>query len=480
MKTYSIKKRLIASVLAVELAAAISISGLAFLYERHSHFRSFDVMLRGRADSLLGAVQDAEDAQDNVMLDGSEADLPKRDIYEVWDQNLRVLGKSANWEGLDPRQLAAPAGKAGRPVEAWRHYRAIQIDGVRNVDPGDKGGGIPRRVIIVYGSPTAPVWRAIWTAVEFYALTSVLLLAITGFVMFWLLNDSLAPLTELAEEAAKVSVTSWSFRPSERMLQTVELAPLAVALETALKGLERSFLQQRRFVSDAAHELKTGVAVVKSSLQLLTMRPRTPEEYQTGLERCQSDCDRMQSIVAEMLTLARIENHSVDLQDGQLSPIADMAATASAVADRFRPMAEVKGIQIAVSTPPSLMLNIEEEQLHLLCSNLLLNALQHSHPGSTVRILAEETGGCGSLRVIDTGEGIDPALQPHIFERFFRGDPSRSRKTGGTGLGLSVCEAIVQRFRGEIHVTSQPGQGTTVLVRLPIHSANMVEAAASS
>ena len=86
-----------------------------------------------------------------------------------------------------------------------------------------------------------------------------------------------------------------------------ELAPLTIALETVLTGLERSFMQQRRFVGDAAHELKTAVAVLKSSLQLLTLKQRTALEYEHGIERCQMDCDRMEDAVAKMLTLARVE-----------------------------------------------------------------------------------------------------------------------------------------------------------------------------
>src|SRR5271156_2236015 len=97
MKPYSIPRRLIITVLLVELLSALSLSAAAMFYERHARFHAFDIMLRGRADSLLGAVQDAEDTQDNVMLDGTEANLPQRDLYEVWDNNLRVLGHSPGW-----------------------------------------------------------------------------------------------------------------------------------------------------------------------------------------------------------------------------------------------------------------------------------------------------------------------------------------------------------------------------------------------
>ena len=161
MKAYSITHRLIATILLLELLAALSISGAALVYERHVRFRSFDVMLRGRADSLLGAVQDAEDGQDNVMLDGTEVNLPGEDIYQVQDASGRILGHSANWTGPRTDLLTAETGKMERVSVRGKHYRALRIEGLRIVDPGDKGGGIPRRVTIFYGAPVDHVWGEI-------------------------------------------------------------------------------------------------------------------------------------------------------------------------------------------------------------------------------------------------------------------------------------------------------------------------------
>src|SRR5579872_1482514 len=111
MKLRSIKTQLIVSVLLIELASALCVTGLALMYERHVRFHAFDIMLRGRADSLLGAVQDAEDAQDNVMLDGTEVNLPGEDIYQVQDASGRILGHSPNWIGPDTDLLTAKTGK---------------------------------------------------------------------------------------------------------------------------------------------------------------------------------------------------------------------------------------------------------------------------------------------------------------------------------------------------------------------------------
>ncbi len=432
------------------------------LYERHVRFRSFDVMLRGRADSLLGAVQDAEDTQDNVMLDGTEVNLPAEDIYQVQDASGRVLGRSPNWTGPDKTMLAAQTGKFLRVHSGGKHYRGLRIEGLRIVDPGDKGGGIPRRVTIFYGSPIDRVWREIWEAVGFYAITSLCLLAISGWLIFWLLHRGLAPLRQLAAEAAGVSVDSWNFVPPQRARMIRELAPLTVALETVLTGLERSFMQQRRFVGDAAHELKTAVAVLKSSLQLLTLKQRTAVEYERGIERCQLDCERLEETVAKMLTLARLETN------GASTGVAtDLAHILRQAAQQFESMAELKRLQILVMAEGPLVVDIDPEQLQLLCSNLLLNALQHSPSGSAIRAAVQQDGERAELTIEDDGDGIATQDLPHVFDRFYRADPSRSRNTGGTGLGLAICKAIASRWQGTIDISSELGIGTKVIVRFP-------------
>ena len=462
MKPYSITHRLIVTILMVELLAALSISGAAMLYERHVRFRSFDVMLRGRADSLLGAVQDAEDTQDNVMLDGTEVNLPAEDIYQVEDATGRVLGRSPNWAGPVAAVLSTRNGKSFRVSVSGTHYRAVKIEGLRIVDPGDKGGGIPRRVIIFYGSPTDRVWGEIWEAVGFYAITSVSLLAISGMLIFWLLSRGLAPLRELAAEASGVSVDSWNFVPPQRARMIRELAPLTVALETVLAGLEQSFVKQRRFVGDAAHELKTAVAVLKSSLQLLTLKQRTTQEYERGIERCQLDCERVEQTVAKMLTLARVETNTTST-----SVATDLTHVLHQVTQQFESMAELKRLQIRVSAEDAVMVDAEPEQLQLLCGNLLLNALQHSPPGSAIRALVRQDETNVELVIEDDGEGIAAQHLPHVFDRFYRGDPSRSRDTGGTGLGLAICKAIASRWGGTIDIASDLGSGTKVRVRFP-------------
>jgi len=467
MRLHSIKMQLIVSVLLVEVASALLGTSLAVLYERHVRFRAFDIMLRGRADSLLGAVQDAEDPQDNVMLDGTEINLPHEDIYEVWDENRRVLGHSPGWEVSFDSSMFATSSKQFEKIRVGgERYRTIRIDGVRVVDPGDKSGGVRHRITIVYGAPTRPVWEAVRGAVLFYGITSLILVVLTGLGMFWLLRRGLAPLNELATQTSGLSVTSWQFSPSTRIRETAELAPLAIALETAMQRLERSFTQQHQFVSDAAHELKTAVAVIKSSVQLLSMKPRTANEYQAGLERCQTDCQRMEEIVAKMLTLARVETNIGDVENSLVAPASDLTQVVKRVLMQLETFAELNKVGIELSVPDALPLEIQEEELELLCSNLLMNALQHSKAGDVVRVTGRLLGTWLELVIADEGSGIEAEFLPYIFDRFYRNDPSRSRRTGGTGLGLAICKAITDRAKGTIEITSKSGSGTIAVVRL--------------
>jgi signal transduction histidine kinase len=486
----SIAIRLIAAVLLVELASAILVILLAWGYERHTHFRSFDIMLRGRADSVLGAVQDAEDTGDNVMLDLADLHVPAEDVYEVWDGRGHLLGRSANWLGSAAIQVPASNAFFASQIDHHR-YRLLRLAGTRIVDPGEVAGGHLRFVTILYGSPTEHVWRAIYGALEFYAAGMLLLVLITGPLIAWILHRGLAPLRELATLAGNVSADSWTFHPPASARETSELAPLTHALESVLQRLERSFNQQRTFISDSAHELKTAVAVVKSSLQLTGMKPRTPDEYQVGNQRALADTERIEDLVAKMLTLARLESNGIksdgipqisqscgNLNDNGIDSgvphiskrCGNLNHCISTTISQLETAAAIRQVSLVVHnlSPDPCNIPLTSEDCSLVLSNLLLNAIQHSPPLSQVAIRATLQNNSVEISVQDHGEGIHPDDLPHVFDRFYRADPSRARATGGTGLGLAIVKAAIEKADGTIALSSIPGKGTTATIRLPL------------
>jgi signal transduction histidine kinase len=469
----SIAFRLIIAVLAVELLSAVLVVILSYGYERHTHFHALDILMFGRANSILGAVQDANDADDNVMLVKADLHVPPGDIYEVYDSSGLLLGRSPNWQGAGPALAPPPPHNPFSELTVnGREYRILRIHGSRIVDPGKSGGGTQRQVAILYGAPTDYVWRTILGTVEFYAGGSAILLLVTGPLIAWLLHRGLLPLRQLAALASKVSVDAWQFSPPESARTTPELAPLTQAIESVLQRLERSFIQQRTFVSDAAHELKTAVAVVKSSMQLLGMKSRSAEEYKAGLERCLADSLRLEEIVANMLALARAESAA---SSSGPQPVTDLAECLRHTVAQLETLASLRGVQVEVAETMSAAcyVPVADEDCGMLLSNLLLNAIQHSPANSKVEARLTPDTDSAVLEIQDNGDGIGPEALPHVFDRFYRGDPSRTRSTGGTGLGLAICKAVVQKAGGAISLASQPdskepNQGTTVTVRLPL------------
>lgn len=459
MKPQSLIRRIMSLVLTAEFLCAIAFSGTALWHERRSRMRALDVMVQGRSDSLLGAIQDAEDPEDNVIVDPLELEVPSSDIYAVYNQGGRILGSSKNAPNAPVER--GYAGLSDRFV-GGRAYRVLERDALRVIDRAENGGiGLRRPVTIVYGTPLAPVQHQIREAARFYGLMSVALIAMTAAVIILSLRKVLYPIEELAIRAGNVSKTSLRFEAPESALRVRELAPLAKTLSDTMTSLRNAFEHEQRFVGDAAHELKTAVAVVRSTIQVLSMRSRSSEEYAQGLERLLQDNQRVEDLVSQMLTLARMEQ-STELETVTI----DFGEVVRLTIDKLASFAEAHSVVVKLEAETGILVRLPSENADVLLSNLIVNAVQHSDAGSEVRVELRRETGRAVLRVRDSGTGIAASALPHIFERFYREDSSRSRDTGGAGLGLAISKSIVQSAHGTISVESTRGVGTLVVVSL--------------
>ena len=451
-------RRVVSLVLLIELLFAVSTTTLAFFYERHEYFEALEISLRGHADSLMGAVVEAADDTDSVLLDVAGMQTPKDDLYEVWEKDT-LLGRTGDLSGANPALRVGPNAFLKLKV-GEKSYRAIRMHGMRVIDPATLK--VRHNVVVLYAAPTAKLWRAVGRAVRFFAIANAVILLLTGLLVFFFVRRSITPLYQLAAEASTIAANSWQFAPSDEARSVEELEPLVAALEGVVQRLERSFGQQRIFVSDAAHELKTSVAVVKSSIQLLSMKERTSAEYQTGLERCQMDCLRMEELVQRMLTLAMVEEG--DLKQRLIEDVAVMSVVHEVMED-LATTAQLRGVRLECSGEETIRAAINRDRWKTVCTELLQNAIQHSPQGDVVAIEATVDGDRVTIVVRNAGEPIAIEMLPHLFDRFYRGDPSRARSTGGTGLGLAICKAVVEQAGGRISV--QHGEGVEVRVELP-------------
>jgi signal transduction histidine kinase len=234
---------------------------------------------------------------------------------------------------------------------------------------------------------------------------------------------------------------------------------LATTFNEMLERLESAVADMVRFTAEAAHELRTPVSVVRATAELALARERPTIEYQQALEEVLLESERMSVLVADLLALARADA-GVDAPATSSVDLADLAEDA---ARDFRAVCAQRGLTLDVQSTGGTVLG-SRESLRRLIVILLDNATKYTPTGGAVRLRAER----GRLEVADTGPGIDPAEQPRVFDRFYRGTTAR-QNSSGSGLGLSIARTIVERHGGAIRVQSAPStHGTIVEVEFPV------------
>jgi heavy metal sensor kinase len=474
MRSKSIKARLITIVLLSQtvLAAGLLLTGV--FYTRQRLLSTLDASMQGRAMSVAALVRYAEDASGNVYFDNSlmpvSLDPQHPDIFAVWTERSGLLARSPNWPvGLE----ISPTGRDHWPFKwAYVHYRGLRVAHVPVLDREEGKSFQPQTLTIVYASPTHELEESVRQAGVYIAVSSLVLLIATVLLALWGIRRGLLPLQELAAQASLISSHNWELHPSEDARQIRELRPLTESMTTMLGRLHHAFDQQREFMGNAAHELKTPVAVLKSTMQSLLQRPRVAEEYRAGLEHSLEDLERLEQLLQWMLRLARAEQwaHGALRRDLQ---VIDVTATCEEAIERLRQLAENRKAKVHFSKNGPVLMHADPEDLQLVWINLLENAVRYSPEGGSVEVAVERSGdGAAQIAFQDHGVGIAPADLPHVFERFYRGDPSRNRTTGGFGLGLAIAKALVEAYGGTITAESAPGQGTRMMVNLPAESAN--------
>jgi signal transduction histidine kinase len=269
----------------------------------------------------------------------------------------------------------------------------------------------------------------------------------------------------MAERARKMGVEDLSARlpvanPAD------ELGRLAETFNELLGRVEASMTQQRQFMADASHELRTPVTTTRTAATVALQHPHRDErEYRDTLEIVEQQAVRLSRIVEDMFTLARADagNYPVRTDAMYLDEIIDEVVRAARV------VALTKDVGIEVESVQSAALTGDEELIRRLVGNLLDNAVRHSPRGSVVRIDLKNASGRYVISVSDSGPGIPPENQPYIFERFYRADSSRSRTRPdpGAGLGLALSRWIAKVHGGDVMLSRSSSAGSTFTVVLP-------------
>ena len=274
---------------------------------------------------------------------------------------------------------------------------------------------------------------------------------------YWATGRILRPLSKLTESVQGIDDLHLDHRVATKGADGEVLA-LTDSFNRMLDRLENSFSVQKAFAANAAHELKTPLAVIKSSLQVLEMSPQPREEdYREFMADTGKSLERIIQTVEGLLSLANLEAAPVG-ETVELRPLLDQAVRELSV------RAEESSVSLTASGQADIHGN--SHLLYRAIFNLIENAIKYNRPGGSVSVRLEQNGADVRIRVEDTGTGIEADALPHIFEPFYRADPSRSQQIPDSGLGLSVVKLIVERHGGEIKVTSQRESGSAFDIML--------------
>lgn len=370
--------------------------------------------------------------------------------YVIRSRDGKSIRRSQNVPAAIP-ELASSRSDSLPHFRIWASYRElVHCSGV-----GD---------CVIVGRSVAGDLRNFAAVAWLLPAAGALVLIIGLSVGCWIVNRAVRPIELIESTADEVRRGNLSSR-----VQVIdphnELGRLSSTLNTTFARLEIAFERQKQFTSDAAHELRTPLAIMISEAQASLARPRNAAEYKEALEECLDTAQQMRELTGALLDLARLD---VDESNAQRTEI-DLADVALDCIDYLQPLAASRGITLRHDLACARVVNVADRMIVVL-RNLISNAIVYNRVHGDVCVRTWKTSISAAISVTDTGIGIAPGDLPHIFDRFYRADKVRSREGGHAGLGLSICKAILDAEGGTVEVKSEIGRGTMFIVRLPASS----------
>lgn len=327
-------------------------------------------------------------------------------------------------------------------------------------------------VVVVLGSSLASVDSTIDNLILVQAVGASVIIGALILLAWWVIRLGVRPIRDMTSVASAIAGGDLSQRVPPASPGT-EAGDLADALNQMLTQInitlnERARVEKllRQFVADASHELRTPLATIRGYAELYRSGGlRESMALADAMSRTEAEAIRMGDLVEELLELARLDQgRPLELTDVDLSVLMKEASADVAVLDPQRP--------VNVTAPDPVIARCDEGRIRQVITNLLANVLVHTPPGTAIDLRTGVDGPDAVVEVTDDGPGMDPETAERAFERFYRADRSRTRasgshSTGGTGLGLAIVHALVEAHGGSIELDSEPGRGTTVVIRLP-------------
>lgn len=366
------------------------------------------------------------------------------------DASGRVLRTAGSLSG----NLPAPTGQIGVVQVLETHGQHIVLENSRVAQDGQLLGYLQ----VVYNMQAEYRFLKLLFAVMAVADAVGILFSMAAGA--FISRRALRPIDAIATAAGNISASDLTGRVRVGGADD-ELSRLARVFNEMIERLQRAFERQRRFVSDASHELRTPIAVIQGYADLIGRWGKNdPAVLDEATRAIESETEGMKGLVERLLLLARSDDGSLRLRPEPF----DLRGVMREVAAETR-LAFHRAVEVRACGP--VMLTADRALVKQMLRALTDNAVKYTPADGSVAIEAEKSAEGVVLAVRDTGAGIPPADLPHVFDRFYRVEKARSRAQGGAGLGLSIVRSIVDAHRGQIRMESAPGRGTTVRIVLP-------------
>jgi heavy metal sensor kinase len=461
MRGASIRLRLTGWYFAV-LAIALGVFGTGmFLTLRQSVHAAVDDELSARLQGMQRFMQREFPGSD---LDDIQREFREHSGLKPGGDLIQVADAQGGWiyqsGSIRPYKIAL----ANAPDASLANIQTIDVDGspLRLLTARVEIEGRPYTVQLAtaLGGFYAVLHRLAWLTL--WSIPAVLLLATAG--GYWISRRALAPVDQLTNTARSISAHNLS----QRLLVPEtgdELQRLAETLNEMMARLNAAFKRIVQFTADASHELRTPVALVRTTAEVALQKSRDASDYEAALRDILTEAERTSVLIEDLMTLARADSGAETLEFSDV----DLGKSAREACSQGSTLARPRNIEFHWQIPEGEMhVKGDPDALRRLFLILIDNALKYTPAGGRVSVSLSREDGFGIGEVRDSGIGIAAEDLPNIFERFYRADKAHSRDTGGAGLGLSIARWIVDAHHAGIQVESSPGRGSVFRVSIPL------------
>jgi len=466
--TRSLRWRLLAGTSLAGITVLALLGASVYAAMRHALLSDFDHSLGADARLVSGMIE-----QDGSKL-GFEFDsrqMPdfvtdqRHRYFEIWRDDGSVLARSPSLGGRDLQRtgsvgvvvsgIALPDGIIGHALNM--SYSPAQQE------QDNKSPPIAARTVgVVVAAEPIEVHRTLAQLAGLLAILCTAAVVVMGFVLWRVVGRSLRPVTALAGEIGALRETDLA-----RCLQAddvpEELTPVVDKLNGLLGRLQQAFEREKAFTSDVAHELRTPLAGLRSTLEVCRSRPRDPAAYESALDDCRGITDRMEAMVQSLLLLARWDAGQIEIERRSI----DVSIVVSDCWSQFHYRAEHRKLNVTLKISGPCMAATDADKLHIVLHNLLDNAVSYIDDGGSLRIMVCQKAGIPTIEIANTGSQIATDQAPRLFERFWRGDAARTDSSLHCGLGLSLSQRLTKALGGDLSIQTIQGGDFVAYLELP-------------